>query len=115
MSELVYLACPYSDLDPEVREDRFRRSCYAAAGMMKAGWCVFSPIAHSHPIEKIGMDEKPEHDFWMRQDIAILRHCQRLVVLKLAGWERSKGVQQEIELAQMLGIQIDYLDPEAIG
>ena len=113
MSELVYLACPYSDPDPNVQEERFRQSCYAAANLMKAGFAVFAPIAHSHPIEKIGMFEKPEHDFWMRQDIAILRHCQRLVVLKLGGWANSKGVEQEIELAQRLGIPIDYIEPGA--
>lgn len=104
---LTYLASPYSDPDPAVREQRYEEACKAAAKLMLE--CpVFCPIAHSHPIETIGMREKPHHEFWMRQDIAILRKCERLVVLCIDGWDRSRGVTEEIHLAQRLGIPVEY-------
>lgn len=107
---LTYLASPYSDPDPGVRDQRFRAACRAAARLMLDG-PVFSPIAHSHPIEKYGMADKPPHEFWMRQDIAVLRHCERLVVLCLDGWDRSRGVNEEVHLAHRLGLTVEYMKP----
>ena len=43
MKTLVYLAVPYSDDDPSVREWRFEQVNAAAAVMMSAGLHVFSP------------------------------------------------------------------------
>lgn len=38
--------------------------------------------------------------------------CQRLVVLKLEGWETSTGVTAEIEIAKRKGISVDYISPD---
>ena len=53
--ELIYLASPYSDPDPWVKENRFLAVCTKAAKMMSEGAYVFSPIAHTHPIAKYGL------------------------------------------------------------
>jgi nucleoside 2-deoxyribosyltransferase len=105
---LVYLASPYSHPDPEVKERRFEAACRAAARYMDRGFQVFCPIAHSHPIEKIGMDAIRNEAFWLHQDFAILRHCDRLVVLCLDGWTESRGIEREREFATCHGIPIDY-------
>ena len=39
---MSYLANPYSHLDPDVREQRYRAACRAAARLMWAGHIVFS-------------------------------------------------------------------------
>lgn len=109
---LIYLASPYSHSSPMVREQRFVAACRAAGRLMKAGEQVFSPIAHSHPIEQYFEDETREgHDFWLRQDFAVLQRCSRLLVLTLEGWEASKGVAAEIEFAQQNGIPVGFLTP----
>ncbi len=108
----TYLASPYSHPDPKVRIDRFEKACKAAGKLMKYGDVVFSPIAHSHSIEQY-FDEIEPGPFWMRQDIPILRHADSLVVLKLKGWEQSKGIAQEIEVAKALGIPVDYLEEDS--
>jgi hypothetical protein len=107
---LVYLASPYSHVDPLVREERFHKACAAAARLMRSGCAVFSPIAHSHPVEQHFGGVVEGLDFWMKQDVAILRHCSRLVVLRLNGWERSKGIATETALAKQLGIPVEFID-----
>lgn len=111
---LTYLASPYSHPDPDVREVRYIAACRAAAKLMLKGVPAFSPIAHTHPIEAHGMSDlmhKPPHEFWMKQDIAILRKCEKLAVLCIDGWDRSRGVTEEIHLAQRLGIPVEYIKP----
>lgn len=106
----IYLASPYSHPDPEVRQHRFMAACEWAGRLMKEGHTVFSPIAHSHAIEQT-FDAIEPGPFWMKQDIPILRHADKVVVLKLEGWDRSKGIAQEIELATCAMIPVEYLDP----
>jgi hypothetical protein len=112
MRSVVYLASCYSHADPDVREGRFREACRVAAKLMNEGWTVFSPIAHSHPIAA-SLDPKLvcDHEFWMRQDLPILAACERMVVLRLPGWEKSRGVAAEMQFASANGIPIEYLDP----
>jgi hypothetical protein len=107
---LVYLASPYSNPDPAVRHARFEEACRVALWLMDSGLAVFSPIAHSHPIEQC-CGRVEGLDFWMKQDIAVLRHCSKVIVLRLWGWEQSKGVAREIELAEQLQIPVEYIDP----
>lgn len=108
---LTYLASPYSHEDSRVREERYEAACRMAAQMMIEGQLVFSPIAHTHPIEKHMNGHRPEHGFWMRQDIAILRKCEQLVVCCIPGWDQSRGVTEEIQLAHRLGIPVRYRKP----
>lgn len=108
-----YLASPYTHPDPAVKAQRFHEACRVAGDLMKAGKLVFSPIAHSHVIEQHFADGKAEGmSFWLEQDFALLRHASRLLVLRLPGWEQSKGVKAEIEAAEAIGIPVHYLDSE---
>lgn len=112
MTGITYLASPYSHPDPAIREQRFRDACRVAGDLMKQGKHVFAPIAHSHPIEQAFTDGQPEgHDFWLEQDFAILRHAAELVVVRLEGWENSRGVAAEIAFAEAIGVPVNYVDP----
>lgn len=100
-NDLVYLACPYSHPDVDVRELRFFKANHYAAKLMEAGILVFSPISHTHPIAEAG-DLPKGWDFWERYDRAYLSICRALVVLTLDGWNESKGVQAEIKIMDEL-------------
>ena len=106
---LIYIAQPYSHEDPAMREWRYQQALKVAARLMLQGWAVFSPIAHTHPIER--ETGKQSHDFWLRQDIAVLRHAAKLVVLMLPGWKESKGVAEEIAVAKANKIPIELMAP----
>jgi len=111
----IYLASPYTHKNRETVIWRYERVLREAAKMMEQGHTVFCPIGHSHPIEQM-MTKRQGHDFWMKQDIAILRHAESLAVLMLDGWEKSKGMAQEIDFARQAGIPITYIgDSEAVG
>lgn len=110
MKTLIYLAVPYSHPDPDVRVARFNAVNRVAAKLMNAGWHIYSPISHTHPIAIAG--ELPTGwEFWQAYDEAILKECRELRILQLSGWEESKGVKGETEIALRLGIPISYLEP----
>lgn len=105
----TYLASPYTHVERSVRHDRFDTVCRVAARLMRAGEVVFSPIAHSHPIDLA--DPLPQTtQFWMDQDLPILRHAAKVKVLCLPGWQVSKGIAREIEVAIAAGIPVEYID-----
>lgn len=111
---LVYLASPYSSPDPAVKEKRFKDVCRAAGWLMHDGIAIFCPIAHSHPIDA-ELAEFGDHEFWLRQDFAVLRHCGAMFVLMLDGWKESHGVRKEIEFAQYIGLPVVYIEPHEVG
>jgi len=109
MSGYIYLASPYTHPDPAVREERFRAVCRAAARMMREGLAVFSPVAHSHPVE-IESGEVQSGSFWKKQDVPLLRHADALYVLMLDGWGESSGIKWEVEMAENLNIPVQYVE-----
>jgi hypothetical protein len=105
----TYLACPYSHPDFAVREQRYRDVTECAARLMVSDdLVVYSPISHSHPIAPF-MPVQP-HGFWMRQCMPFLSHADELLVLRLPGWDKSRGVKEEIMIANLLGIPVNYID-----
>jgi hypothetical protein len=107
----VYLASPYGHPSARVREDRFYDAVKAAGNLMLKGHHVFAPIVHSHPIAENVLAIPNTHDFWLKQDFALLRYASTLVVLMLPGWQESVGVKAEIDRAGVLGIPIEYMEP----
>ena len=111
MNGYIYLASPYSHVDPAVRVARFNAACRAAAELMNAGATVFCPIAHSHPISEAMGDKHVDHEFWMLQDLPLLHRSDGMCVLMLDGWLDSKGVQREIDYALANHIPVKYIRP----
>jgi Domain of unknown function (DUF1937) len=110
MKTLVYLAVPYSHESPAIREFRFHQANMKASDMMRDGIHVFSPISHTHPIALDGA-LPTSWDFWKEYDRAILSTCCKLVILMIHGWDESKGIAGEVEIANELGIPIEYHKP----
>lgn len=106
--QYVYLACPYSHEDPQVREQRFNEANICAGKLMDAGFIVYSPISHSHPIA-VAHDLPKGWSFWGRIDETFVHFCTAVFILKLPGWEESTGVKAEMELAAKYGKPILFL------
>ena len=106
MPELIYLACPYSDADPLVEDARYQLVTKVAAALIVKTACeVFSPVTHSHhisrtaaryAIERAEDPWVPTYDFWLTFDYHMLDIADWLYVLKLEGWEKSKGIEAEV-------------------
>jgi len=105
----IYLATPYSDSDPRRMEHRYDMAEEHTAEALKRGYNVFSPIVHNHPLAA-KFDMPRTFDFWHRIDYAILAKASELWVVRLHGWEDSKGIAQEIALAKQLSIPVFFFD-----
>lgn len=121
MKPLIYLASPYTSTEIGVKEQRAREVARVAGKLIEDGYNVFCPIAHSHFIadqssmpaasEGCGDYSKdPVHRRWMEVDIAVLKYCDELWVLKLPGWDSSTGVQQEIDYAKQHNKNINLIE-----
>ena len=107
--DIIYLATPYSHPDPQVMEQRYRDAVQITAGLTNCGYVVFSPIVHSHPLatnHKMATDWK----FWERIDRVFLKKSSWMIVAMMDGWDRSRGVKAEIEIAKELNIPIKYME-----
>ena len=112
----LYLACPYSHDDEQVREDRYDQATMKAATLMTAGYNVFSPITYSHFLTKYLPSSCNNPDFWMQQDLSYVRiWADELWVLCLDGWLESPGVQEEIINAFDVHIPVKLLRPMVLG
>jgi hypothetical protein len=110
----IYLASPYSHPDPDIMESRFEAVAIATAYLMDIeGSVVYSPIVHSHIVAKY-LDNFLDHEFWLTQDRSHISTCDKLIVYKLEGWDKSFGVSWEIGLCNGLGIIVEYLETEVV-
>ena len=103
----IYLACPYSHKDEKVRIERFEAVNKKAAELMQLGYCVFSPISHSHPIS-FYINNACDCSFWIQQDVEFIEWADELHILKLDGWDASRGVTIELKIAQALSKPIRF-------
>jgi hypothetical protein len=112
-SAITYLACPYSDPSPDVRQRRYEQVNKVAALLMRCGIFVFCPISHCHELAK--QNGLPtDFAYWRKYNAAFLSMCSDLYVVTMPGWESSVGVTGEIKIAQELGLSVVYLDPEIV-
>lgn len=98
----IYLAIPYSGME----DVSYKAANEVAAMLISEGFCVFSPISHSHPIWEAGNGiVENDHKTWMEQDKNFVQWCDAVYVIELVNLNgagliyKSKGVMQEIEWA----------------
>lgn len=114
MTNIVYLAVPFSSEDKEVMKERVLKVNKCAGKLLLEGHVVFSPISMHVPIKDV-CDLPGTWEYWERVDRAFLERCSHLFVLKLDGWKTSVGVQAEIKIAKDLGLPVIYLEEDFIN
>lgn len=106
----IYLSSPYSSESEQIKEERLKAINQSAVKLIKEGYIVYSPITHSVPLAKLGLPE--DWDYWEKIDREFIEWADAVCVLMLEGWEKSKGVRAEIEIAKSLNKKIYYQLPE---
>ncbi len=106
---LVYVASPYTHSDPNVVSERYEQVSRLTAKLVAEGMAAISPITYGHHLLEF-YTMPSDWGFWMDFCIALLSKCDRLLVVKMPGWEESRGVQAEIRYAQDHGIPIEYME-----
>lgn len=109
-----YVASPYSDPNPAVRQARYEAAVAFVAWCYASGWVVYSPIVHSHPPALVA--ELPtDAAFWWRVNETMLAVATEVLVLKIPGWDRSKGVAQEMDEAERAGLPVRLFELGEFG
>lgn len=111
MSNVIYIASPYTHPDPNVIEDNFKKVAELSAELCSIGMVVLSPIVYGHTL--VGFKEMPiDWGFWNNFCLSLLKKCDEIWVYKMDGWNKSRGVAEEIEYAVKNNIPIRYLEYE---
>lgn len=104
----VYLGSPYSKYEAG-HDAAARVVADAAASLMRRGLVIYSPIAHGHAVAAHGLPL--DWDFWKAQCQPLIDGAAGLIVLTMAGWQESIGLQYEIEEFVRTGKPILHLSP----
>lgn len=110
---LIYLASPYSHIDPIEREIRYNKVLeFTKRLILRHRLIIYSPIVHNHHIAKDHeeREEKFAFDFWEKYDTKMISRCDELWVYKIDGYYESKGIKAEIAIAQSLSIRVRFIE-----
>lgn len=110
----IYLASPYSKY-PMGLETASWMAELAAGKLMRMGFPIFCPIAHSHHISRTAEIDPMDWQFWKKVDLPMMAVSAALIVLKLETWEESIGVAEEIAYFTAAGKPVVYVTPSEIG
>lgn len=108
-SKLIYVASPYSHPVDDVRIENYKIVSNYTAKIVSDGNVAFSPITYGHHLVDF-KDMPTDWDFWKNFCLTFLSKCDEMVVLKMPGWEESRGVKEEIEFCKKNKIKINYVE-----
>jgi len=106
-----YLASPYSDEDPLVREKRYLEALEGLFKLSEKGIVAYSPIVHFHPLSKIYSIPGEAND-WTWHNIPMIQASDGLIILMSYHWGTSTGIDQERMWAKEFRKSIETLDPD---
>lgn len=99
----IYLASPYTHADPAVVQQRHDTVMEFVAEQLAHKVWIYSPIVHCHELS-LRHTLPGDFEFWKEYNFAMLAKASHLWVLALDGWDSSKGVRAELDLAAQLSI-----------
>ena len=104
-----YLASPFTPYP--VKEHAWLDACRMSAAFMACcpDHFVYSPIAETYGIEKVGLEI--DHAAWMARDKIAVDRAHGVLVACLPGITDSKGVRMEIEWAKAAQKPVVFLQP----
>ena len=105
---LIYVAAPYAHEDENVTKNRIMQAGQYTAHLMNNGFTVFSPVNYGDALGHYMTDAGE----WFKQYASLLRRSDVLHVLKISGWEDSKGVQADLEIAKLHSIPVYFVDDQ---
>ncbi len=97
--KLVYVALPYTDKDKSITDLRVKKFCEIDSQLNMNGVLTVSPIL-KHLLFDKNSELPTDWNFWKNLSYRLLSSSDILLVLKFQGWEKSTGVQAEIEFAK---------------
>lgn len=106
-----YLAHAYSAATPELRQHNTDHALWIYSHLLSQGILCYNPLEATHRAA-VSYDWATDHSAYIQLNEAFLDASAGLIVVMADGWERSTGVQFEIDYAISQGMVIWYLDVE---
>ena len=115
VNSLWYIASPYSSDDPSIVAQRVAdvEKVVVQITTKYPDVSPFSPVLYTANLQEKGLASGPPRG-WYAFDFAFLRNADRLLVLKLDGWESSIGIALEVAFAEARGLPIYYYTLEEL-
>jgi len=118
--KFIYVASPFSHEDEKVRDERVAEVEEFVAFITEKYYkeCVFfSPIAHSgHVYKHMSKGFWRNFDFWIYEvDDYFLEIADEVWILKIDGWDISKGTKYEIDTSHARGLRTRYFEKRGTG
>ncbi len=112
---MIYLSAPYTSTDELLREWRVRRCVMVMAELMAANKLVVCPAVMNHEAVStlFARSADPGRVYWQALEERLATACDKLFVLRLPGWDESRGVRREIALFTELGRPITFVERAA--
>lgn len=107
---MIYVGSPYSHPQEYEMQVRYEAVLTYCAEMILKKELVYSPIVHNHWINK-HLGGNGSWELWKEHDLYMLRHCTKLHVLCLDGYQISVGLNAEIQVANNMCLPIHFIDP----
>jgi hypothetical protein len=111
---MIYLATPYSDPDPEVKNQRWHQAMWAMSVLAQHKIPCYCPIAAWHPVA-LEFNLPGDHEFWWAQDKEFMDACREGWVVKFPGWDSSRGIKAEREYLSALHKQVVLVSVRALA
>ncbi len=105
---MIYLAAPYNDYDKAVIQDRMEKIYSVIARYTKEGTHVITPLFMHEVVTR--HEIAGDYVFWEKYCLNLLWRCDKMLVLRLEGWDTSRGVLGEIEFCEKHNILVEYID-----
>ena len=107
-----YFAHPYTCRDKdgnfisEGEEANFHICNARSAELLDAGYNIYSPISHTHPIYRASpsMLSRQEHELWYQLDNEFIDSTKWAGIILAPGWEKSSGCRAEKERIEAKGL-----------
>jgi len=111
-----YFAHPYTCKDgngnyvPAGEDANFSLCNHRAACLIEAGYNIYSPISHTHPIHRASPTflKNHEHHLWYLLDMEFLNKTNFDGIVLAPGWETSQGCQMEKKWFEEKGLPVLY-------
>lgn len=108
---MIYLASPYSSPTADVQQQRYEDTMAFVVSETLAGHIIYSPILHWHPVA-LKYSLPGDIDFWRQHAVNMITKADTVWILQLPGWEQSRGVRFEIDVAKGMAIPTHYFLPK---